>query len=91
MQGFAPVLELPLPEVDVERVGVQADGQACYAGVEARQVAPEAWRSLDAALHPAVEAHPGGAWLDGGRAGGCVPGAAVDEGHVLGQLLAAGW
>lgn len=59
------MLELPLPQVGVERVGVQADGQACYAGVEARQVAPQTWRALDAGLHPAVEAHPSGTWLDG--------------------------
>lgn len=65
-QGFPPVLELPLPAVNCERVGLHHDGQTCYSGVEARQVPPEAWRALDAALHPALEGLPsGGNWLDG--------------------------
>lgn len=59
------MLELPLPAVNCERVGVQHDGQTCYSGVEARQVAPEAWRALDAALHPGVEGHPSSTWMDG--------------------------
>eukprot|EP00887_Chlorella_sp_A99_P001561 scaffold8.g1561.t1 len=65
-RGHSPVLELPLPEVGLERVGLQYDGQTCYAGVEARQVPSEAWRPLEAAVQPQAEAGAGPlTWLDG--------------------------
>ncbi|KAL4458148.1 hypothetical protein ABPG75_013013 [Micractinium tetrahymenae] len=66
--GFPPVLELPLPAVNCERVGLQHDGQTCYSGVEARQVAEHSWKALDATLQPALESHPSGNWLGGSRA-----------------------
>lgn len=65
VQGYSPVLELPLPEVELERVGLQYDGQTCYANVEARQVPVETWRPLEAAVQPQSEAGPL-TWLDGG-------------------------
>lgn len=64
-QGFPLVLSLPLPAVNCEHVGVQHDGQAAYSGVEARQLAPQAWQALEAALHPGMDGHPSSTWLDG--------------------------
>ncbi|PRW18320.1 trafficking particle complex subunit 8 [Chlorella sorokiniana] len=64
--GFPLVLSLPLPAVNCEHVGVQHDGQAAYSGVEARQLAPEAWQALEAALQPGLDGHPSSTWLDGG-------------------------
>ena len=65
VQGFPPVLELALPVVNRTHVGVQHDGQTCYSGVEARQVLPDAWRALDAALQPQGEANTNGLRLEG--------------------------
>lgn len=61
------MLSLPLPAVNCEHVGVQHDGQAAYSGVEARQLAPDAWQALEAALHPGMDGHPSSTWLDGER------------------------
>ena len=65
VQGFPPVLDLALPVVNRTQVGVHHDGQTCYNGVEARQVLPEAWRALDAALQPQGEASTNGLRLEG--------------------------
>ena len=58
-------LELPLPNVDCERVVVQHNGQTCFSGTESRQVPSETWRTLDAALQPGLEAPSSGTWLEG--------------------------
>lgn len=49
-QGRAPVLELPLPEVDCGRLAVHADAQVCHAGAESRAQPEELWHGLEAPL-----------------------------------------
>jgi tetratricopeptide (TPR) repeat protein len=68
LQGYAPQVDLPLPVVDVEHVGLAVAGQAGYASVEARQVPREEWAPLQAALQPSADAAP--TWLDGGSRAG---------------------
>lgn len=66
VQGFPPVLELALPVVNRVQVGVQHDGETCYSGVEARQVPPEVWTAVDAALQQQGEANTNGSRTEGG-------------------------
>ena len=49
-QGRAPVLALPLPEVDCARLAVHADSQVCHAGAESRAQPEELWHGLEAPL-----------------------------------------
>ena len=49
-QGEAPLLELPLPEVDAERLGVHCDDEVCHAGPASRAQPEELWRALEAPL-----------------------------------------
>ena len=74
--------------VNCERVGVQHDGQVCYSGPDARQVAPEVWRTLDQALQPAAGQGEAGAgagpglgssWLDGTTYPHCARSSFVDS------------
>ena len=74
MQGYDPTLELPVPVINLERVGLQYDSQTGYGTPEARQVGGEVWRPLEAAVQPPAEGGPL-TWLDGGwgrGGGGCV-------------------
>lgn len=65
LQGYLPTLELPLPTINLERVGLQYNSQTGYGTQQAREVDGEAWRSLEAAVQPASEGGPI-TWLDGG-------------------------
>jgi hypothetical protein len=49
-QGEAPLLELPLPEVDAQRLAVHCDDEVCHAGPAARAQPEELWRALEAPL-----------------------------------------
>lgn len=69
LQGFEPALELPVPEFNLEQVGLQYDSQTGYGTAEARQVRGEVWRPLEAAVQPPTEGGPL-TWLDGACAGG---------------------
>lgn len=50
VQGAAPELDLPLPEVDAEHVIVQCDNEICHGNPESRTQTEELWRSLEAPL-----------------------------------------
>jgi hypothetical protein len=48
--GYPPVIDLPLPVVNTNKVGVSSSGQASYANGAARQVVPELWTGLEVAV-----------------------------------------
>jgi len=50
VQGAAPELDLPLPELDAEHVIVQCDNEICHGNPESRTQTEELWRSLEAPL-----------------------------------------
>lgn len=76
-----PPLELPLPEMDLERPGLVFQGQTWYGNAAARQAPAELWGPLErAVVGDAREAGP--SWLDGARAG---------KGERDGQTRGASW
>ncbi|KAL6771414.1 TRS85 [Auxenochlorella protothecoides x Auxenochlorella symbiontica] len=59
-----PPLELPLPEMDLERPGLVFQGQTWYGNAAARQAPAELWRPLERAVVGDVR-EAGPSWLDG--------------------------
>ncbi|KAK9916791.1 hypothetical protein WJX75_007099 [Coccomyxa subellipsoidea] len=64
-KGSAPLLELPLPEVDAEHVTVQCDNEICHGNPESRTQQEELWRSLEGPLLSGMDTGAT-SWLDSG-------------------------